>query len=164
MAAGTTAIKQRIVDLMIANSDHDSVLVFFQGVPYRVPIQYYPFCMVAIINEATEGRTTGNRHQRVYQGVIEFEAILQDNYTVTTRQAIIPSSATVDTLVNATIELFKTAANQRLNALTFTGGAVDEFIIGEQAEYGIEPATDREDSLNNFGIVPFVCRTWETFS
>jgi len=166
VSIAATAIKQQIVTLMKANSAHNSVNLFLKGTPYKVPTQYYPICIVAIVSESTVGRMTGNKHEREYAGIIEFETLIQDIWmsSISNREVVVPSAATIDTLVQATIALFKTTSNQRLGNLSVTGGAVDEFIIGEQAEYGVEPSVDRPDSLNNFATIPFVCRTLETFS
>jgi hypothetical protein len=156
-------IKNYIIAQMTANGDHGDVQTFFNGIPYRVPSDHFPMSMVVITNETTVQTMTGNRHVREYEGVIWFEVIQQDNWTVTDRVATVPSATLIDSLVDATISLFKTSANRSLSGLALDNGRVTEFIIGNEAAYGLTPDADRPDSMNNFGTIPFVCRSIEVF-
>lgn len=162
MTAPATLIEDQIAALMVADSRFDDVLAFFRGVPYRVPSQYWPYAMVVIATETTLQEFTGNRVERAYSGVIQFNVMHQDVVEVASRTARIPSYDTVHALVDSTVAFFKAAANRSLGGFTFTGGGVEAIVIGEdQIEYGFAPQNDRDDAFMNYGTVPFEVRTME---
>jgi len=162
MTAPATLIEDQIAALMGADSRFDAVLAFFRGVPYRVPTQYWPYAMIVVATETTLQEFTGNRVERAYGGVIQFNVLHQDVVEVVARTARIPSYTTVHELVNATVACFKAAAQRSLGGYTFTGGGVEAIVIGEdQIEYGFAPQNDRDDAFMNYGTVPFEVRTME---
>ena len=169
MTAAKEAIEQKIIDLMLAESALDGLRVIFRGLPYAVAQEHYPFAEVLIESERTESVMTGNLHRRVYDGVITINVRGQDAIQVANRTATVESYRTVQTLVDAIIDLFKRPANLTLADLTFSNGAVLGFQIGTQAEYGISiryrsgsvRAQARANAYDNMGSVTFSCITQE---
>jgi hypothetical protein len=163
-----TEIAEGIAAIIVATSSLNGLDMVFVGIPYAVQNQYDQYAVVVVDSEITEERLTGNKVFRTYTGGIVINVRLQDTLTavgVTGRINRMGGYATVNTLVDAAVKLFKTTANRRLGGLSVTGGAVDNFEVGEPGiEYGVSATDERETSYLHFGAIPFSCRTLETIS
>lgn len=168
MSAVPTELAEAIAGIIVADSDLDSIDMVFVGIPYAVQSQYDRHALVVVDSELTEQALTGNKVFRIYSGGIVVNVRLQDTLTavgVSGRIQRLGGYDTVNTLVDTIVKLFKTTANRRLGNLSVTGGAVDDFAVGEPGiEYGIAAEQDRDNSYLHFGIVPFECRTLEDMS
>lgn len=162
MTASVTLIEDQIATIMLAASALDDLNAVIRGVPYRVATQYYPFATVAVVSETTISRLTGNRHERAYAGIIQFETRHQDVESVDDRTARVSSYAEIHHLVDQTVRLFKSEAQRTLGGLSLESGAVTQIVIGDdQIEYGVAPEPGRTDNYRNIGVLPFVVETLE---
>ena len=161
MTATATVIEDAIASLIVGDSNLSSLNAVYRGVPFSVPAMYYPFAVVVIHDEVTTRRFTGNQHVREYSGVIHIEVLYQDVAEVTSRTARVPSYPVVHELVGAVIRLFKAEANKTLGDPALTSGSVEQIIIGDDPiEYGVQ-MDERENTISNYGVVPFTVRTME---
>lgn len=163
-----TEIAQQIAAIMVADSELDSIDMLFVGIPYAVQAQYDRWSIVVVDSEQTEQLLTGNKVFRTYTGAIVINARLQDDLSAvgaSGRVQQLSGYTTVNTLVDTTVKLFKTAINRRLGNFAVTGGMVENFEVGEPGiEYGIAAEQERTDAYLHFGTIPFQCRTLETIT
>lgn len=168
MGAVPTELADGIAAIMVADTNLSSIDMVFVGIPYAVQNQYDRWAVVVVDSEQTEEAMTGNKVFRTYTGGIVVNVRLQDTLTavgISGRIQRLGGYAAVNTLVDAVVKLFKTTTNRRLGNLAVTGGAVDNFEVGDPGiEYGIAAEQGRETSYQHFGSIPFECRTLETIS
>lgn len=152
-------IEDKIIDLMIADSNFDSVF-FIQGVALNVPAQFYPNCEVHILTARTVESYTGNWYQKSYTGEARFYGRYQDKLAFSSRRAIVPSAAEVSSLVRYFTALFETTANKNLQGLTAADFAVTNIMLTDLT-YGWEQRDQRTNNWDNFGAVRFEVLTTE---
>lgn len=163
MSAKTT-IEDKLQTMLADSSNFNSLNAIVIGLIDDMPEEYFPYVEIFIPNEFTVTEYTGAWHERVYEGQLWFWVHGQDGSVtdlITSRKVTVPSYRTVDTLVDAAIELFKDKDNRTLNDLTFTNGNVVQIHIGDQpATYGIE-RSERTNNWLNYGAVGFRVVTLE---
>jgi len=160
MASPKAQIEQRIRDLMIAESDFDSLNYIIRGFPYLVPEAWFPIAQILIPSESTISEQTG-LNIREYVGFIRFDFRMQDNPQITGRKVDLPSYLSVEEMVNAAVQFFRQLSNRKLNNLLESGvWAVRDFELGSEAEYGLDSRV-RENNFENYGLTPFRCETQE---
>lgn len=157
-------IENKIVDIILADSDFASIAVATIGFLFRVPEDYYPLCQVVITgsNEAAQQQTGLNIEE--FTGFIRFDLRQQDTPTVNSRKVVVTSYQSVTDLVDATVRLFRENANRKLQNLNESGvWAVRRFTLQGTTEYGVDQRI-RENDYENFGVIPFVVETQEARS
>ncbi len=160
MAAPKGDIENKIRDILLADSNFDSLKAAVRGFQYTVPLAWFPFAEVTITSEAEPSEQTG-LVIRTYLGAIRFNTSEQEVITLTARKVDVPGYLTVQELVDSCVKLFGQRVNRDLAGLTGASWAVRRFIIGGNIEYGIDSRTARQNSFQNYGVVSFSCEIQE---
>jgi len=158
-------VEQKIAAILDIDAAFAAIKRFKIGIQYRVPIQDYPFGEIVILGEDEFDEETGIVN-REYTGEIRFEVLQQDTSTVVGRIEVIESYVNIDALVDAAVKLLRKSANRTLGGLQDTVNnpaqwSVQDFTIGSSVRYGFGQRDERENLFQNFGIIPFICRTRE---
>lgn len=156
--AVVTELEQKIIDLMIAASAFNSVVVFVRGVaPGSIPIAYSPLAEVFITSEA-EGEHDTQVHRYRYSGTIAFSAQLLDVIQPVARVATIASHDAVVALANAAVLLLN--GTQTLGSfVSLDGKERVQRVDVSSPRYNIAESRARPDNLENLAHVGFTLHT-----
>lgn len=146
------AIETKIRALLKADSDLDTVQLFFIGEPAFIQMNDYPCIIIFVEQQIPFDEETGIWVYR-YQGYIASETLLMDNYKPKDREADIDSLLTIRTILDI--------ASKILEANLALGNIVDEAETARRIQtaekvYGL---ANRADNVLNRGDFNFSVET-----
>ncbi len=146
------AIETKIRDLFKADSDLDTVQLFFVGEPLFIQLNDYPCIIIFVERQIPFDEETGIWVYR-YQGYVASETFLMDDYKPKDREADMDSLLQIRTLLDF--------ASKNLEENLSLGNIVDEGETSRRIQTAekVYSLTSRQDNVLNRGDFNFLVET-----